>query len=59
MTHFYCLEYYEDDKKLTVELDFREEYFVLKPQLITRWEKPYENIDIGIDEKKRIYSLWD
>lgn len=52
--HFYCLEYYEDDKKLIVEIDFREEYFVLKPQLITRWEKPYENIDIGIDEKKRI-----
>ena len=44
----------QDDKKLIVEMDFREGYFVLSPQLITHWEKPYENIDIGIDEKKRI-----
>ena len=51
--HFYCLEYSEDDKKLIVDMDFREGYFVLSPQLITHWEKPYENIDIGINEKKK------
>lgn len=52
--HFYCLEYYEGDKKMIVEMDFREEYFFLAPQLITHWESPYENINIGMDKKKQI-----
>lgn len=52
--HFYCLEYYEGDKKMIVEMDFREDYFLLNPQLITHWERPYENIHINMDEKKRI-----
>lgn len=52
--HFYCLEYYENDKKMIVEMDFREGYFFLNPQLITHWESPYEHIEIGMDEKKRI-----
>lgn len=52
--HFYCLEYYEGDKKMIVEMDFREDYFYLTPQLITRWEKPYDNINIEAKEKKRI-----
>ena len=52
--HFYCLEYYEGDKKMIVEMDFREDYFYLTPQLITRWEKPYDNINIEAEEKKRI-----
>ncbi len=25
--HFYCLEYYEEEKKMIVEMDFREDYF--------------------------------
>lgn len=52
--HFYCLEYYEGDKRMIVEMDFREEYFFLNPELITHWEEPYENIQINIDEKRRI-----
>lgn len=52
--HFYCLEYYEGDKKMIVEMDFREDYFFLKPQLITRWERPYDSISISLDEKKQI-----
>ena len=52
--HFYCLEYYEGDKKMIVEMDFREDYFYLTPQLITRWEKTYDNINIEAKEKKRI-----
>ena len=52
--HFYCLEYREGDKKMFVEVDFRERFFDLSLKLITHWEKPYDNIEIGIDEKKRI-----
>lgn len=52
--HFYCLEYYEDGKKMIVEMDFREDYFFLGLQLITNWEAPYEDIIIEIEEKKKI-----
>lgn len=52
--HFYCLEYYEADKKVIVEMDFREDYFYLSPQLVTHWEKPYDDIEIDIEERKRI-----
>lgn len=52
--HFYCLEYYEGDKKMIVEMDFREDYFFLNSKLITHWEKPYDNIKISDNERKRI-----
>lgn len=52
--HFYCLEYYENDKKMIIEVDFRERYFFLNLRLITHWESPYEHIEIGMDERKRI-----
>ena len=52
--HFYCLEYCEGDKKMFVEMDFRESFSILDPILITHWEKPYECIEIDISEKKRI-----
>lgn len=52
--HFYCIEYCEDDKKMIVEIDFREDYFYLSPQLITYWEEPYDKIKIESEEKKRI-----
>lgn len=52
--HFYCLEYFEGEKKMIVEMDFREDYFYLAPQLITHWEKPYDDVEITIEERKRI-----
>lgn len=52
--HFYCLEYFEGDKKMIVEMDFREDFFHLTSQLITHWEKPYDNVKIDTEEKKRI-----
>lgn len=39
---------------MIVEMDFREDYFFLGPQLITHWEEPYEDIIIEMEEKKRI-----
>ena len=50
--HFYCLEYYEVEKKMIIEMDFRESYFILKKNIITHWEPPYQN-EIISDEKKR------
>lgn len=52
--HFYCLEYYEGQKKMVIEMDFREDYFLLEPNLITHWESPYENIVIDIKKKREI-----
>lgn len=52
--HFYCLEYFEADKRMIVEMDFREDYFYLAPQLITHWEKPYDDVEITIEDRKRI-----
>ena len=56
--HFYCLEYYEDDKKMIVDIDFREDCFILEPQLITHWEKPYEEQIISeVDKKRILYNI--
>lgn len=38
--------------RVIVEMDFCKVYFFLEPRVITHWESPYENIDIGMDEKK-------
>ena len=54
ITHCYCLEYYEVEKKMMIELDFREPYYILAPELINHWEKPYENIEIDPEKKQRI-----
>ena len=51
--HFYCLEYYEGEK-MVIEMDFRENYFLLEPKLITYWEKPYEDIIVDTGKKREI-----
>ena len=33
ITHFYCFEYYEGEKKMVVELDFRDKVLHLLPCL--------------------------
>lgn len=52
--HFYCMEYYENDKKMIIEMDFRETRFFLDKSLITNWEEPYENELISESDKERI-----
>lgn len=49
--HFYCMEYSEDEHTMDIEIDFREDYFLLNKTLITHWKKPYDNEMIS-DEKK-------
>ena len=52
--HFWCLEYYEGDKKMTVDIDFRDEKYYLSTRLISCWDAPFENEIITNKEKKRI-----
>lgn len=52
--HFYCLEYYEGEKKLKLDIDFRDREIILEPNLITKWEPPYSEIQISYQDKVRI-----
>ena len=42
--HFYCLEYKEDEKRLIVEIDFREPEIWISKSLIQRWEPPFQSV---------------
>lgn len=52
--HFWCLEYYEGDKKMTVDIDFRDVKLYLNTKLITCWDVPFEKEAITNEDKKRI-----
>lgn len=52
--HFWCLEYYEGNKKMTVDIDFRDPIICLNAKLISCWDAPFENEIITDDEKRRI-----
>ena len=52
--HFYSFEYYEGNKKMIVELDFRDRVLYLETSLLKNWEKPYEDIVLSHEEKIRI-----
>lgn len=52
--HFYCLEYCEHNKKMFIEIDFRETFIDLDPSLIKHWEPPFEKEVISDEDKKRI-----
>lgn len=54
VSHCYCLEYYEGAKKMIVEMDFKESYFILNKDLILNWEPPYQNEVLNDCDKKRI-----
>ena len=52
--HFWCLEYYEGNKKMTVDIDSRDPVNYLNTKLIKCWDEPYEKEIITLEEKKRI-----
>ncbi|HWQ51395.1 MAG TPA: hypothetical protein VN369_06270 [Terriglobales bacterium] len=54
--HFYSFEYYEVDKKMIIELDFRDRILYLTPTMLTKWEKPFDNLEISHEEKLRILN---
>lgn len=53
--HFYCLEYVEDDKKLIIDIDFREPKILMGKSLIKKWEPPYQSMEITEEMKEEIY----
>ena len=52
--HFYCLEYYEKDRKMVLDIDFRDSIIYLESTLVKNWEAPFNNEPITEKEKKRI-----
>ena len=50
--HFYCLEYKEDEKRLIVEIDFREPEIWISKSLIQHWEPPFQSVLITEQEKE-------
>lgn len=52
--HFYSFEYYEGDKKIFIELDFRDKILYLDTGMITNWEKPFNDLVISYGEKLQI-----
>lgn len=54
--HFYSLEYYEDNRKMIIEIDFRDKPLYLDLSIINKWEDPYQTIEVTEDEKIRILN---
>lgn len=54
--HFYSFEYYDGDKKMVIELDFRDRILYLDADMITKWEKPFDDLEISHEEKLRILN---
>lgn len=54
--HFYSFEYHENDKVMIMELDFRDKILYLTPTMITKWEKPFDGLEILHEEKLRILN---
>lgn len=53
--HFYCLEYIDGDKKLILDIDFRESKILIGKTLTKRWEPPYNDIEISENQHEEIY----
>lgn len=49
--HFYSFVYHEGDKKMVVELDFRDRVLYLATSLLTKWEEPFEELEISYEKK--------
>lgn len=54
--HFYSFEYHEGDKAMVIELDFRDRILYLDTDLITKWEKPHDGLEISQRDKLRILN---
>ncbi|MDD3139997.1 MAG: hypothetical protein PHX08_13610 [Lachnospiraceae bacterium] len=54
--HFYCLEYIEGNKKMNVDIDFREFPIYFKKSLIQKWETPYSEEEVSEKKKEEIYQ---
>ena len=49
------LEYREDEKKMIIDIDFRESKILIGKSLIKRWEPPYQLVELTEEMKEDIY----
>ena len=54
--HFYCMEYSEGGRTMTIDIDFREPEIYISKSLITKWNSPYENENITVEKRNEIYK---
>ena len=54
--HFYCLEYVEGNKKMNIDIDFREFPIYFEKSLIQNWEMPYSREEISDKKREEIYQ---
>ena len=52
--HFYCLEYYENNKVMRLDIDFRDQIIYLSDELVIKWLPPNEDIELSKRDRKRI-----
>jgi len=54
--HFYCLEYTDGSKTMTVDIDFRDPVIYLSTSLIVAWNPPHDTETITELSKQRIIT---
>ena len=54
--HFYCLDYFEGDRRMIVDVDFRDPVKYIDKRYITHWESPYDHEVLSSAEKERILN---
>ncbi len=54
--HFYCLEYIENEKRMYLDIDFREPKIFIGKSLIKKWEPPYQTVEITEENREEIYK---
>lgn len=52
--HYYCLEYIEDDKKMTLDIDFRDTIIYLSTDLIGKWDSTHSDEIVSKQKKEEI-----
>lgn len=54
ITHFYMVEYIEDDKVMNIEVDLREPIVEIGIECINNWASPNDNESLSQLDKHRI-----
>ncbi|PIO83818.1 hypothetical protein BSQ39_09680 [Loigolactobacillus backii] len=54
--HFYCLQYTEGNRVMTIDIDFRDPQLSFDSSMINHWQAPYDHIVLSQRDKNRIYK---
>ena len=52
--HFYCLDYSEGERNMTLDIDFRDPIIILNTNCVVKWNHPHDSVYIDESEKQRI-----